>query len=259
MKIERSIKLAVIGLSSLISASSMADIISGGTEEYPPYTHAVKLADGKDVAGGWCTTIVKEIAKAANVELGEIEVAPWAKVFNDAKNRTNFITYAAMKSPERIPLFYFVGPIIKEGPTCFLRLSGGRSISSVEEAKSFKTSVTSSESASAYLQAVGFELGKNIIPAKDYEIGIKNLYAGRLDFIYMTLESAQYIAKTLGLEPSKLEVALEYQMDSTPAELYVILKKDPANLELSEKLQKALDDLKSSGKYDEILAAAKAN
>ena len=240
-----------------MSAAKAIDVF---TEEYPPYTHSVVLQDGKTEAGGWCTYLVKEIAKEAKINLQQISVSPWAKAYNETKNRPNCMAYAAMKSPERLDLFYFVGPIIKEGGSGFVRLKDGPSISSVEDAKKYKTSAVASESAYAWLLQQGFQASKNLMPSINYEAGIKNLYErGRLDFIYITLESAQYVAKDLGLNPALLEMAFEYQLDSTPAELYIILKKCPENLELYEKMQHALDSLKASGEYDKLLNAAKSN
>ena len=102
-----------LGLGLLLPTSASAQAcnlsdIKFITEHSPPFSYL----EG-DVAAGTAVNTVLAITKAAGcpIDAKDIQVMPWARGFRSALQLEKHAIFSITKTPERLPLFQWVGPI----------------------------------------------------------------------------------------------------------------------------------------------------
>ena len=75
------------------------------TEDYPPLTFE---RDGEIAGGG--TAIVREIMRRAGVTVS-MQLVPWSRGYAATLRRENTALFVTALTPEREPLFKWVGPV----------------------------------------------------------------------------------------------------------------------------------------------------
>lgn len=213
---------------------------------YPPFEYFD--ADGVTPIG-----VDVELAKALGEEMGvEIELidTAWDGIFAGlTKGDYDCIISAVTINAERLLDFDFSTPYIQNYQCIVSLKDSDKKPASVEELKGLKVGYQEETTSDDYLtyfieqnDAAGeietFEYAKVIQVFDELELG-------RIDAIICDSTVAQ---SYLG-EGSIYEIT--WQQDSEPEEFGVCIKK--GNTELVEKINKAMENLKKSGKLDEIL------
>jgi len=213
------------------------------TENFPPYNMAV---NGKNFAqeeniDGIAVDIVREMFKRAGVQYSLTLRFPWDRIYKLALEKPGYGVFVTARLPEREQLFKWVGPI---GPDDWVLLAKGDSplsLTSLDEAKQYRIGAYKGDAISQYLTEKGVEHSTSL---RDQE-NARKLMAGQIDLWATGDPAGRYLAKQEGI--SGLRTVLRF--DS--AELYLALNKDTPD-EVVQRLQKALDELRSEGFIDDI-------
>ena len=87
------------------------------TENFPPFNMAVddKNFARDDGIDGISTDIVREMFKRANIEYTLTLRFPWDRLYRLTLDKPNYGLFSTTFTPERQPLFKWVGPVAKTG------------------------------------------------------------------------------------------------------------------------------------------------
>ncbi len=209
------------------------------TEEYPPYNYT---KDGQ--IAGISTEVMREILKRIG-HPDNIEVFSWSRGYNLIQQNDNHILFSTTRTEKRENLFKWVGPLALNKTVFFAKKGSSVSIASMNDAKKVKR-------IGAYNDAFGELLLKekgftNIDSVVDNKLNLKKLIGGRIDLWIINELTGIDIAREAGLA-GKIESVFEVQKK----QLYIAFSKKTPNT-IIEKWQKALDEIKSDGKYARIL------
>ncbi|WP_226686127.1 substrate-binding periplasmic protein [Stutzerimonas stutzeri] len=215
------------------------------TENFPPYNMAV---DGKNFArdeniSGIAADIVREMFKRAGVDYTLTLSFPWERIYGMALEQPNYGVFVTARLPEREELFKWVGPI---GPDDWVLLAGGDSpinLTSLDQARQYAIGAYKGDAIAEHLEGQGL---RPVLALRDQE-NVKKLIDGKIDLWATGDPAGRYLARQDGVTGLKRVL----RFDS--AELYLALNKQVAD-ETVQKLQKALDQMRSEGVIDEINA-----
>ncbi|HSX69359.1 MAG TPA: ABC transporter substrate-binding protein, partial [Pseudomonas sp.] len=141
----------------------------------------------------------------------------------------------------REKLFKWVGPIGPDDWVMLARADSSINLISLEQAKSYRVGAYKGDAIDEHLRKQGLE---PISSLRDQENAHK-LQEGHIDLWATGDPAGRYLAKQEGI--TGLKTVLRF--DS--AELYLALNPETPD-EVVERLQKALDELRASGKVDQI-------
>ena len=122
------------------------------TENYPPFNM-------QDEASGRIVGISTDIVRALMVRAGQsyrISFLPWQRAFNDALTRPSTCVFSTTETPERLPKFRWVGPLVTNNWTFFGRPDTTIRIDSLNDAKQFTVGGYKGDAVALYLESQGF-------------------------------------------------------------------------------------------------------
>ncbi|WP_211531377.1 transporter substrate-binding domain-containing protein [Methanocalculus chunghsingensis] len=210
------------------------------TEENPPYNYLD--ADGE--VAGRSTEVVREILARLH-DTAPIEVLPWSDAYELALSRPDVVLFSAARTPERDPLFSWVGPIGKQGFVFYAPGHSGIEVSGVNEIQNMYTvGVVRDDWRHQYLVKQGFE---NLVLYPDDIMAIRGVHEGESDLWFGSSDSINPLSLAAGLEPTDL--APVYILREI--ELYIAFNKE-TDEGIIRRWQRALDDMKKDGTFDEI-------
>ncbi|BAP42034.1 ABC transporter substrate-binding protein [Pseudomonas sp. LJDD11] len=241
--------LVLIGLipflSPLVSGSEAAvRKIVLLTENYPPYNMAL---DGKNFAqgdnlDGIAVQVMRETFKRAGVEYNLTLRFPWERVYKLALEKPGYAVFSTVRTPEREPLFKWVGPI---STVQWVLLARGDSpivsLSSLEQAKSYRVGAYKGDAVAEHLLLKGFD---PVLMLRDQD-NPRRLVSGQIDLWATADPTGRWLARQDGI--TGLKSVLRFNR----AELYLALNKDTPQ-PIVERLQKALDQIRREGLIDKI-------
>ncbi|MBU2706853.1 transporter substrate-binding domain-containing protein [Zooshikella marina] len=174
------------------------------TEEWPPYNYKKN-----DLITGYSTEIVRNVLEKANINY-TIRLYPWARAYDLALKNENVLIYTIVRTPERESLFQWLGPILPGKKFYLYKLKHRKDISltTIDDAKNFKTAIMRDDVTHQFLNARGFEDEKHLDLSVSEEINIKKLFNDRVDLIIGNEESLPIRIKNLQLDFSKVEPAI---------------------------------------------------
>ncbi|WP_375740563.1 substrate-binding periplasmic protein [Pseudomonas boanensis] len=214
------------------------------TENFPPYNMAIngKNFAQEDNIDGIAVDIVREMFKRAGVKYSLTLRFPWDRIYKLALEKPGYGVFVTARLPEREQSFKWVGPI---GPDDWILLAPGDSpisLASLEEARKYKIGAYKGDAIAEYLAQQKLE---PITALRDQE-NARKLEKGQIDLWATGDPAGRYLAKQEGV--AGLKTVLRFNQ----AELYLALNKEVPD-EVVQKLQAALDQMRSEGFVDEIL------
>ena len=214
------------------------------TENFPPFNMAV---DDKNFArdegiDGISADIVREMFKRAGIGYTLSLRFPWDRLYKLTLDRAGYGLFSTTYTPERVPLFKWVGPLAKTG-WVVLAPPGSKitALKDLKEAGKYKLGAYKNDAVSQALESQGIPV---INALRDQE-NVKKLMSGQIDLWATTDPEGRYLAKQEGV--SGLQTVLRFN----EAQLYLALNKDTPD-EVVERLQKALDQMRAEGYVDEV-------
>ncbi|ESR01024.1 MULTISPECIES: substrate-binding periplasmic protein [Stutzerimonas] len=236
---------AALLLGATLAHAQAPDKINLLTENFPPYNMA---DDGKNFARdehitGIAADIVREMFKRAGIDYTLTLRFPWERIYGMALEQPNYGVFVTARLPEREELFKWVGPI---GPDDWVLLARGDSpinLTSLDQARQYNIGAYKGDAIAEHLDGQGLQPQ---LALRDQE-NVKKLIDGKIDLWATGDPAGRYLARQDGVTGLKRVL----RFDS--AELYLALNKQIAD-ETVQKLQKALDQMRSEGVIDEINA-----
>ena len=213
------------------------------TENFPPFNMAVddKNFARDDGIDGISADIVREMFKRAGIDYTLTLRFPWDRLYRLTLDKPNYGLFSTTFTPERQPLFKWVGPIAKTGWVLLAAPGNNLSVASLKDAAQYRIGAYKNDAVSQHLESQGLQ---PVNALRDQE-NVKKLVRGQIDLWATTDPVGRYLAKQEDV--SGLNTVLRFN----DAELYLALNKDTPD-EVVERLQKALDELRAEGYIDDI-------
>ncbi|WP_415846047.1 substrate-binding periplasmic protein [Stutzerimonas zhaodongensis] len=242
-------RLIAVGLLMMLAVSTRAALPDDYkvvllTENFPPFNMA---ADSKNYAAdhnisGINADIVREMFKRAGVRYSLTLRFPWERIYNQVLEQPNQGLFSTTYTPEREPLFKWVGPLASTGWVLLAKPDSTVRLTSLEQAKQYRVGAYKNDAVSQHLESKGFEPVNSL---RDQE-NVAKLLKGQIDLWATTDPVGPYLAKQEGV--SGLTTVLRFN----DAQLFLALNKQTPD-EVVNKLQNALNEMKSDGAIDAIL------
>ncbi|MCQ4307094.1 ABC transporter substrate-binding protein [Pseudomonas stutzeri] len=242
-------RILAVGLLLLAAASAKAALpddyrVVVLTENFPPFNMA---ADGKNYAAdrnvsGINADIVREMFKRAGIDYSLTLRFPWERIYNQVLEKPDQGLFSTTYTPEREPLFKWVGPLASTGWVLLAPPGSPLRLSSLEQARQYRVGAYKDDAVSQHLESKGFE---PINSLRD-QANIGKLLKGQIDLWATTDPVGPYLAKQEGV--SGLVTALRFN----DAQLFLALNKQTPD-DVVARLQKALDEMRDDGAIDAIM------
>lgn len=214
------------------------------SEHFPPYNFE---QDG--VAKGINAEIVLRLCELANVRC-DIQFYPWLRALENAQKDPQGGLFSIVNTQKRQPLFQWVGPLASSQSFFYkLKTRTDIQLNSVDDAKQFGVAVANGDIYQEQLLEQGFERGKNLLDFPTKSAPIDMFLKGKVDLVI-----GSEIVMPAWLAPYKanindVEQALELRNFGNNY-LALNLRVSPA---VQQRLQQALEQLKSSGEFAQIV------
>ncbi|SDS61085.1 substrate-binding periplasmic protein [Pseudomonas oryzae] len=214
------------------------------TENYPPYNMAIngKNFAQEDNIDGIAVDIVREMFKRAGVKYSLTLRFPWDRIYKLALEKPGYGVFVTARLPEREQSFKWVGPIGVDDWVMLARADSSIALSNLDDARKYKVGAYKGDATAEYLVQQKLE---PVTTLRDQENATK-LEKGQIDLWATGDPAGSYLAKQDGVEG--LKTVLRFKQ----AELYLALNRDVPD-EIVQKLQGALDEMRTEGFVDEIL------
>ena len=242
-------RILAAGLLMLLAASARAALpedykIVLLTENFPPFNMA---EEGKNYAAdrnitGINADIVRELFKRAKLDYSLTLRFPWDRIYKQVLEQPNQGLFSTTYTPEREPLFKWVGPLASTGWVLLAPPGSKLRLSSLEQARQYRVGAYKNDAVSQYLESKNFELTNSL---RDQE-NIGKLLQGQIDLWATTDPVGPYLAKQEGV--SGLVTVLRFN----DAQLFLALNRQTPD-EVVQRLQATLNEMKQDGSVDAIL------
>ena len=241
------IKTLTCMLLTLVSCHVVAEKITFVTEDLPP----LQIEQGELPPTGAAIDIVNWLIKDANLD-ATIVFYPWARSYEIALNKPNVVIFSMLRSPEREPLFHWIGQIYTvRSFFASLKTRNDIRIDSVEDAKQYAVGTIRHDLAESYLLEKGFIPDGNLYISSKYTVLWQMLFSGRTDIAFTNSVLWRYEIEHAGLDPDKVE--LIYEIPDISSSLYIAASLR-TSIKIVEKLKASLKKLLASADYQSILA-----
>lgn len=217
------------------------------TEDLPPF----QIQQVEKPPTGAMVEIIRLLIEEAGLD-ARIEVYPWARSYDLAKNSPNTFIFSMLRSEERERQFQWVGSLYTiKSYLAKLRSRKDITISNINDAKRYSVGTIRHDLAESYLLKKGFKANKNLYASSKYPVLWTMLYSGRTDVAFTNSIVWKQEIKAAGYNPD--ELTLIYEIPDVASELYLAASLSTEK-QLIEKLKNSLISIKIDGRYDKILA-----
>jgi polar amino acid transport system substrate-binding protein len=225
-----------------ITCTSKAENISLYTENFKPYQYI----DEQDSIKGFGIDLIRTMFKEADVGIkDEIRMAVWNNAYQTALKEQNSAIFMTVRNEKREDIFKWVGPLANREMWLYkLKTRKDIKVKSLSDAENYLIGGYKSAQTD-YLIELGFP--RLDIVLKE-ELNFKKLLAGRID---LTPSSEILMSSKLrdhGIPRNKVEKVVIFD---DRYQYYLALNKSISDA-IVDKLQRALDTLKESGRYQQI-------
>jgi polar amino acid transport system substrate-binding protein len=141
------------------------------TENSPPSS---MLEGGRVVGIG--TDKVREIMSRAGIAY-TIDLLPWKRAYTAALERSDACVFSTTRTPEREPLFKWVGPTDAAQWVLLARVDSGIKLHTLEDARRYRIGTYNGDARDQFLRERGF----TVDPAPNEMLNPRKLQMGRID------------------------------------------------------------------------------
>lgn len=214
------------------------------TEEFPPYNYT---EDGH--IQGISTDILRLMLAEAgmDVPVESFQVLPWSRAYQDVLSHPDTLIFSVTRTKEREGLFKWIGPIAPNSNVLLARKDRKIVIQDFRQTLHLRVGAIRDDAGEQLLVARGYPL-KWIDLTSDARSNMLKLESGRIDlFAY-----PETVFKWLVAQNRKNVDDYETVFVLHEGHVYFAVNRNTPD-ETVEKLQKALDALKETGKVQEII------
>lgn len=223
-----------------VSADTAASL-SYMTEEFKPYNYR-EYGQTK----GLSVDLLKLMWREMGMQEQPIKFMPWPRAYEMVLNEPGHVLFAMLKTPQRAPLFKWVGPIALSKTYLIAKKDSQIHMDSIEDAQGLTVGVVR-DYASADLLAKYKDMIRTDT-VNSLELAIKKLDSGRVDLI--ALEERAYLRtlKAMRASPEKFK---NIWLLNESASFYALSKNTPDSL--VDQLQQACDAVTKKPQYKELI------
>jgi polar amino acid transport system substrate-binding protein len=158
------------------------------TEAAPPYS----VREGERVVGIGADT-VREIMGRAGIE-HTIELLPWKRAYTAALERGDACVFSTTRTPEREPLFKWIGPIGEADWVLMGRADRKLHLENLDDARPYRIGTYNGDARDQYLRSRGF----NVDPAPNDMLNLRKLMANRIDLWAASIRRGSVALERMG-------------------------------------------------------------
>jgi len=184
------------------------------TEDWPPFSYL----DENGQVNGLTTELVKQLLADQGIHY-ELELLPWNRAYQKAKNESNVAIYSIYRTKERESHFYWYCPLMDPVPVYVYSKSTrqGINVNTLNDLRHYTLGVTRDSFASKELLKNPIYEQLHINSGSDDAVNVKTLLNGRVDLILDTEEALKYRLGLWGLTMSEVKRHMEFKMSSVKA------------------------------------------
>ncbi|WP_281544765.1 transporter substrate-binding domain-containing protein [Grimontia sp. SpTr1] len=225
----------------IVSQLAMSQTFTVMTEDFAPFGY---VENGE--LNGLSVDIVREVFAIVG-HPDDIEMLPWARAYKETKRKSNRILFSMSRTPEREPLFKWVGPLVEDRVTFYRHKDSDINIQSLEDARETNAIlVTRGFPETEFLQSQGFN---NLYITNSPIQAFSMLVMGRGDLAPIGEFAYKPMMQKSSIDAESLK---NTGVELFNIQLYIAFSKDTPEEEIT-RWQAALDQVKASGKYGEII------
>ncbi|UFH48216.1 substrate-binding periplasmic protein [Pseudomonas sp. KNUC1026] len=217
------------------------------TEELPPYNMS---RDGR--VTGLSTEIVQAVMREAGAS-AQIEVLPWARAYDVALNVPNVLIYSIARTPEREPLFQWVGPIAPTRWYLYSLADRPLALKSLADAHGHQIATVHEDVGEQYLISKGFKPGTELQATSKYEYNYRKLKVEHVELWISNELNAVYLVRQNGDDPDKVLVKSLALPELSRDEGLSLAFSRGTSAETVERFRAALGRLRADGTVQAIL------
>lgn len=211
------------------------------TENFAPFAYIEN-----DEVKGLSIEIVEALLEKLNVDT-EIEIKPWSRAYNQTLMGTNGVLFSVARTEQRENLFKWVGPLVSDSVDFYKSKVSKIEVESLEDAKKLNSIlVVNSYPEEKHLKNLGFN---NLYGATFPSQALLMLVYGRGDLMPVGKLALPGLLKKTKVNASLIE---KTNIQLYKVDLYIAFSKAISD-EKIKLWQDALDELKKSNRYDDIL------
>jgi polar amino acid transport system substrate-binding protein len=237
-------KPLVLLFSLLLTITGVAatETIKVVTEDWPPYN----FAKPNGQVGGISTDIVRKVLNKSGLKY-DIQVYPWARSFDMAKNQSHVMIYSIFRSREREHLFKWVCPLTDPVKLYVYRLRENKDINmtTIMDAKKYITGVTRGDYPHNYLVDLAFKEDTHFQLSPSDSLNVKKLLSGRIDLVIEAELTMRMILKQMGDHYAMVTPIIQIRPSDSAPNCMAFGKKTPDNI--VKRVQQALQSVKAQG------------
>lgn len=158
------------------------------TESSAPYS----MREGDRVAG-ISTDVVRAILERSGIGY-TIDILPWKRAYTQALERNDACVYSTTRTPEREPLFKWIGPIVEADWVLMARADRKLNLQTLDDARPYRIGTYNGDARDVYLRERGF----HVDPAPDDLTNPRKLMLGRIDLWAASTRSSGALLARLG-------------------------------------------------------------
>jgi len=215
------------------------------TEDYPPFNMRVNggsTGNADDPVTGISVDVVRELFKRAGTEY-TIQIYVWNRSYNMALKKPGYGVFSTFRTPEREPLFNWVGPLVPNNWTLMGKKSRNIKISTLDDARKYKIGGYKGDAIAAFLEKEGFKIEYAIYD----HLNARKLDGGKIDLWATGNLLGPYFSKKEGLS------GLEQVFMIKESFMSLALNKS-VSAETVAKLDKILEEMKADGTVEQIFS-----
>jgi len=170
MKTTRTLLAALLSVSCAASAGAPAQLHLV-TEASAPYS----MREGPRVIG-IATDILREVLERSGITY-TVDLLPWKRAYTEALERRDGCVYSTTRTPEREPLFKWIGPIGEAEWVLMARADRKLALQTLDDARPYRIGTYNGDARDVYLRERGF----HVDPAPNDLTNPRKLMLGRID------------------------------------------------------------------------------
>lgn len=234
----------------LVPGYARAESLTIVTEEMPPFNHTEK---GRVV--GMATEVVRAVLDRAELS-GEFRVLPWKRAYRIALREPNVLIYSIGRNAEREDKFQWVGVVAPVNFYFFrLRRRDDVVVDSLADARRHDVGAVSGDYTLDFLEANGFQQGRNLDITSAFTLNIRKLFEERIDLILvdeLTMASLIRQEAAAGRPYEMEDLARAFFMKDLSTGMHMAFSRGTPAPTVSA-ARAALASLKEDGSYPAIL------
>ena len=235
--------MSACGYAALAAAEAPLRIV---TEELPPYN---MTQDGR--VTGMSTEVVQAVLKEISVE-ASIQTMPWARAYDLALRESNVLIYSIARTPEREPLFRWVGTIAPTKWYIYSLADRPVKLNTLSDALDYQIATVNRDVGEQYLVSKGFRIGKELQSSNKYEQNYRKLKVDHVELWISNELNALYLTRQNGEDPEKLLIRSLELPELSRGGLSMAFSLGTSD-ETVEKFRSGLEAIRRNGVYDGIL------